>query len=208
MKTNAQSLSPRSLAVAGLLTVALLGSGFLIGHANASGGTAVAIPAGVDLANAGQSGTPDNNGSQPDSETGKDNSPVAKEPATPLELTLQLDRLEQTVSELKTQLATSTTDTARLRADHDALALLVAGLVNKTGQLDDSGHYTGTIDPSQFARRLGVGDIDGSWPLDRTYGTMSANRITLSSCGDSWDRAGVAGPGYNGTLTCKYTTRL
>lgn len=193
---------PQSMIVIALLAVALIGSGFLMGHANAEGGTGLRLPA-VSSSDPTDKAPVESDGTEPS----KKDAPV-KEPASPIELTRQLDRLDDTVKELSDRLAKSTAETTQLRTEHDALNLLVLGLTNKTGQLDESGRYTGTVSPEQLSRRLNVDEIEGWWPLSRTEGTMTANRITLSSCWDSWDRAGVAGPDYNGTLTCKYTNRL
>ena len=179
---------PQSMIVIALLAVALIGSGFLMGHANAEGGTGLRLPA-VSASDPTDNPLGESDGTEPE----KKDSPI-KEPASPIELS---DRL-----------AKSTAETTQLRTEYDALNLLVLGLTNKTGQLDESGRYTGTVSPEQLSRRLNVDEIEGWWPLSRTEGTMTANRITLSSCWDSWDRAGVAGPDYNGTLTCKYTNRL
>ena len=59
----------------------------------------------------------------------------------------------------------------------------VTVLERRASRLTDDGTYTGTINPSQFSRRLTPNDVSGDWPLDRTTGMLRSSSIEVSVSG-------------------------
>ena len=59
----------------------------------------------------------------------------------------------------------------------------VSVLERRASRLTDDGTYTGSINPSQFSRRLTPNDVSGDWPLDRTTGMLRSSSIEVSVSG-------------------------
>lgn len=68
---------------------------------------------------------------------------------------------------------------AALTAANEAKAQ-AAQFERRLSKLTDEGVYTGTITPSQLSRRLVTSDINGDWPLDRTNGELTGDKVKVS----------------------------
>jgi len=68
---------------------------------------------------------------------------------------------------------------AATSASADAKAAV--GLIEKrTVKLTDEGVYTGSITPNQLSRKLAIVDLSGDWPLERTSGELSGEKIKMT----------------------------
>lgn len=60
----------------------------------------------------------------------------------------------------------------------------------RTSKLNDEGIYSGSINPSQFSRRLATADVNGNWPLDRVTGELETKFLLLPFTGNCSTRYG------------------
>jgi hypothetical protein len=56
----------------------------------------------------------------------------------------------------------------------------VALFEKRLSKLTDEGVYTGTVTPAQLSRRLVASDISGDWPLERTNGELTGDKVKVS----------------------------
>jgi hypothetical protein len=68
---------------------------------------------------------------------------------------------------------------AAMAAANEAKAQ-VALFEKRLSKLTDEGVYTGTVTPAQLSRRLSPSDINGDWPLDRTNGELTGDKVKVS----------------------------
>jgi hypothetical protein len=68
---------------------------------------------------------------------------------------------------------------AAMTAANEAKAQ-VALFEKRLSKLTDEGLYTGTVTPAQLSRRLAPADINGDWPLDRTNGELTGDKVKVS----------------------------
>jgi hypothetical protein len=68
---------------------------------------------------------------------------------------------------------------ASMTAANEAKAQ-VALFEKRLSKLTDEGVYTGTVTPAQLSRRLAPTDINGDWPLDRTNGELTGDKVKVS----------------------------
>ena len=68
---------------------------------------------------------------------------------------------------------------AAMTAANEAKAQ-VALFEKRLSKLTDEGLYTGTVTPAQLSRRLAPSDINGDWPLDRTNGELTGDKVKVS----------------------------
>ena len=83
-----------------------------------------------------------------------------------------VDALKSDMSDVRGDIKSMRSDITSVSEKLAALVTSVDALTAKTSKLNAEGLYTGTVDPSQFTRRLTPTDISGQWPLNRTAGTL------------------------------------
>lgn len=107
------------------------------------------------------------------------------------ELSATVEKLQEKVDAYEADIAaareSATLATAAADAATTAAAeakLKVAQFEKRISKLNEEGIYIGTIAPNQLSRKLTATDLNGDWPLDRTTGELSGEKIKIngSSC--------------------------
>jgi hypothetical protein len=124
------------------------------------------------------------------------------------ELSAKVSKLEEKVDAYESDIAAARTDAAKAKAAADAAAEKIESAVDEAAiaikdaaaavaaaneakaqvalfekrlsKLTDEGVYTGTVTPAQLSRRLAPSDINGDWPLDRTNGELTGDKVKVS----------------------------
>ena len=124
------------------------------------------------------------------------------------ELSAKVSKLEEKVDAYESDIAVARTDAAKAKAAADAAAEKIESAVDEAAiaikdaaaamaaaneakaqvalfekrlsKLTDEGVYTGTVTPAQLSRRLAPSDINGDWPLDRTNGELTGDKVKVS----------------------------
>ncbi len=103
------------------------------------------------------------------------------------ELSDKVDALQDKVDAYEGDIAAAREAASKASAAADAAVtkaeeakLRVAQFEKRTSKLNDDGVYTGTITPAQLSRKLTALDLNGDWPLDRTSGELSGEKIKVS----------------------------
>lgn len=99
------------------------------------------------------------------------------------DLTARVASLEETVAKLSGALDAATGAVRSLTARVEAAEATVGTFAAKTSRLSDDGTYSGPIAPSQISPKLTPDEIRGDWPLTRTTGSLSSERIEVSGWG-------------------------
>ena len=108
-----------------------------------------------------------------------------------LELSAKVDSLQEKVDAYESDIAAARESATKAAAAADAATtaaaeakLKVAQFEKRMSKLNEEGVYIGTIAPNQLSRRLTATDLTGDWPLDRTTGELSGDKIKIngSSC--------------------------
>lgn len=108
-----------------------------------------------------------------------------------LELSAKVDSLQEKVDAYESDIAAARESASKATAAADAATtaaaeakLKVAQFEKRMSKLNEEGVYIGTIAPNQLSRRLTATDLNGDWPLDRTTGELSGDKIKIngSSC--------------------------
>lgn len=117
-------------------------------------------------------------------------SPLLLEELTTLvnELSTQVGTLQEKVDAYETDIAAARESAVKATAVADAattaaaeVKLKVAQFEKRMSKLNDEGTYIGTIAPNQLSRKLTATDLNGDWPLDRTTGELSGEKIKMTS---------------------------
>lgn len=107
------------------------------------------------------------------------------------ELVAKVDELQEKVDAYESDISSARESASKAIAAADAAtsAALDAknqatSVVKRTSKLTEEGAYTGTIAPTQLSRKLSAADLNGDWPLERTSGELSGEKIKVngSSC--------------------------
>lgn len=107
------------------------------------------------------------------------------------ELSATVQTLQEKVDAYETDIASARESATKATAAADAAntaaaeaKLKVAQFEKRMSKLNEEGIYTGTIAPNQLSRKLTATDLNGDWPLDRTTGELSGEKIKMtgSSC--------------------------
>jgi hypothetical protein len=124
------------------------------------------------------------------------------------ELSAKVSKLEEKVDAYESDIAAARTDAAKAKAVADAATEKIESAVDEAAiaikdaaaamaaaneakaqvalfekrlsKLTDEGVYTGTVTPAQLSRRLSPSDINGDWPLDRTNGELTGDKVKVS----------------------------
>jgi hypothetical protein len=124
------------------------------------------------------------------------------------ELSAKVSKLEEKVDAYESDIAAARTDAAKAKAVADAATEKIESAVDEAAiaikdaaaamaaaneakaqvalfekrlsKLTDEGVYTGTVTPAQLSRRLSPSDINGDWPLDRTNGEITGDKVKVS----------------------------
>lgn len=99
------------------------------------------------------------------------------------ELAARVAELEKTIADLSTALASAESTIASMNEAVDVALAKVERVAAKTSQLAEDGTYTGTVTPSQISPRLTANDVRGDWPLSRTDGSLSTDRLVADGWG-------------------------
>lgn len=99
-----------------------------------------------------------------------------------------VDALKSDMTDVRGDIKSMRSDITSVSERLAALVTSVDSLTAKTSKLNADGTYTGTVDPSQFSRKITPTDISGQWPLNRTTGTLDISLLgtpTWGCYGDS-----------------------
>lgn len=127
------------------------------------------------------------------------------------ELVTKVNELQEKVDAYESDITTARESATKALAAADASASAaqdaktqVASVVKRTSKLNEEGVYTGTITPSQLSRKLSATDLNGDWPLERTSGELSGEKIKVSgsSCWTDYRYNILVTPDTFRGLTC------
>lgn len=103
------------------------------------------------------------------------------------ELSATVETLQEKVDAYEADIAAARESATKATAVADAAStaaaeakLKVAQFENRMSKLNEEGTYIGTIAPNQLSRKLTATDLNGDWPLERTTGELSGEKIKLT----------------------------